>query len=81
MFKWTLFPSIYGSTKAFVNYLNNNSSRVDEGQRTLVRYVHDFVNTLFAVGNVNLQKEIRNLTKASLIVALIALLIALAAFL
>ena len=66
--------------RATVDGLSNNFDIMDRRQKNLVRYMHDLVNTLTAMGNINLQKEIRNLTGVSLVIALIALLIAMIAF-
>lgn len=75
-FDWRLLLSIYEKTKIAVNGLNNNFNILEERQKTLVRYMHDLMNTLTAMGNINFQREIRNLTRGSLIVAMIALFIA-----
>lgn len=80
-FDWRLFPSIYERTKITVNSLNNSFNVLGERQKTLVTYIHDLVSTLTAIGNIDLQKNIRRLTKASLIVAIVALIIAVIAIL
>jgi 3-dehydroquinate dehydratase len=71
-FNWRLLPSIYEHVKMSINDLDSKLNIIDERQRSLVRYTHDFVNTLVAMGNINLQKDIRNLTRWAVIIAGIA---------